>query len=105
MYEYLDYSAPELVQLLGKRFKDFRILARKTQKEVAEITGLTIPTIQRFENGISTNINLSTFLLLMKAVGGLYMLDQLLTDEPESLYLYSDKQKKVQRIRHKTNKL
>ncbi len=104
MGEYLDYSAPELVQLLGKRFKSLRILTKKTQKEVAEMTGLTIPTIQRFENGISTNINLSTFLLLMKAVGGLSMLDLLLADEPESLYLYNDKQKKVQRIRHKTNK-
>ncbi len=105
MYEYLDYSAPELVQLLGRRFKNLRILTKKTQKEVAEITGLTIPTIQRFENGISTNINLSTFLLLMKAVGGLYMLDLLLADDLESLYLYNDKQKKVQRVRHKTDKL
>ncbi len=105
MYEYLDYSAPELVQLLGRKFKNLRILTKKTQKEVAEIAGLTIPTIQRFENGISTNINLSTFLLLMKAVGALHMLDLLLADEPESLYLYNDKQKKVQRIRHKTNKL
>ncbi|MDE6637152.1 MAG: helix-turn-helix domain-containing protein [Muribaculaceae bacterium] len=101
MIDYSEYSAPELVCLLGKKFKEFRILAKKTQKEVAEMTGLTIPTIQRFENGQSKNINLSTFLLLMKAVGSLNMLDALLTDEPESLYLYSDKRKKIQRIRHK----
>ncbi|MDE6548909.1 MAG: helix-turn-helix domain-containing protein [Muribaculaceae bacterium] len=101
MIDYSEYSAPELVRMLGKKFKDFRILAKMTQKDVAEMTGLTIPTIQRFENGQSKNINLSTFLLLMKAVGSLNMLEELLTDEPESLYLYSESKKKIQRIRHK----
>lgn len=101
MIDYSEYSAPELVRLLGKKFKDFRILAKMTQKDVAEMAGLTIPTVQRFENGQSNNINLSTFLLLMKAVGGLNMLNDLLTDELESLYLYSDKKKRIQRIRHK----
>lgn len=101
MINYSEYSAPELVRLLGKKFKEFRILAKKTQKDVAEMTGLTIPTIQRFENGQSKNINLSTFLLLMKAVGSLNMLDELLGEETESLYLYSDRKKKIQRIRHK----
>lgn len=105
MNDYSEYSAPELVQLLGKKFKDFRILAKKTQKEVAEMAGVTIPTIQHFENGQSKNINLSTFLLLMKAVGSLNVLDELLADEPESLYLYNDKQNKVQRVRHKIKKL
>ena len=101
MIDYSEYSAPELVRFLGKKFKEFRILAKKTQKDVAEMTGLTIPTIQRFENGQSKNINLSTFLLLMKAVGSLNMLDELLGEETESLYLYSDRKKKIQRIRHK----
>lgn len=101
MIDFSEYSAPELVRLLGKKFKDLRILAKMTQKDVAEMTGLTIPTIQRFENGQSKNINLSTFLLLMKAVGSLNMLDELLTDEPKSLYLYSESKKKIQRIRHK----
>lgn len=103
MKDYSEYSAPELVHLLGKRFKENRILAQMTQKEVAEMTGLTIPTIQRFENGLSQNINLATFLLLTKAVGCINQLDGLLTDEPESLYLYKDNQKKIQRIRHKKN--
>lgn len=101
MIDYSEYSAPELVRLLGKKFKEFRILAKMTQKDVAEMTGLTIPTIQRFENGQSKNINLSTFLLLMKAVGSLNMLGELLGEETESLYLYSDRKKKIQRIRHK----
>ncbi len=102
MDDFSVYSAPELVRLLGKKFKDLRLLAKLTQRDVAEKAGLTIPTIQRFENGIATNINLSTFLLLMKAVGGISLLNDLLYDEPENLYLYdSTLKKKIQRIRHK----
>lgn len=106
MDDYSVYSAPELVRRLGKRFKDLRILAKMTQRDVAEKAGLTIPTIQRFENGIATNINLSTFLLLMKSVGGMNLLDDLLSDEPQNLYLYDDTlKKKIQRIRHKKKDL
>ncbi len=103
--DYSVYSATTLVRRIGKRFMDLRILAKMTQRDVAEKAGLTIPTIQRFENGIATNINLSTFLLLMKSVGGMNLLDDLLSDEPDNLYLYNDNRKKIQRIRHKKNTL
>ena len=51
MNDYCDYSAPELVKMLGRRFKDYRMRANWTQKEVAEMSGLSILTIHRFENG------------------------------------------------------
>jgi transcriptional regulator with XRE-family HTH domain len=105
MTDYTEYSAPELVKELGNRFKDYRLRAQMTQKDVAEQTGLTIPTIQRFENGLSGNITLGTFILLMKAVGCINGLDEIMPDEPESLYLYNDNYKKVQRVRHKRDKL
>jgi transcriptional regulator with XRE-family HTH domain len=105
MTDYTVYSAPELVKVLGIRFKDYRLRARMTQKDVAEQTGLTIPTIQRFENGLSGNITLGTFILLMKAVGCINGLDEMMPDQPESLYLYNDNYKKVQRVRHKRDKL
>ena len=101
MSDYTEYSAPELVRLLGVRFKDYRLLAKMTQKDVAETTGLTIPTIQRFENGLSNNISLGTFLLLLKAVGCINGIDSLLPEQPESPYLYNDKYQKAQRVRHK----
>lgn len=101
MSDYLEYSTPELVRMLGVRFKDYRLRANMTQKEIAEVTGLTIPTIQRFENGLSNNISLGTFLLLLKAVGCINDLDELMPEQPESPYLYNDNKKKAQRVRHK----
>lgn len=105
MNDYSEYSAPEMVRMLGIRFKDYRLRANMTQKEVAEVTGLTIPTIQRFENGLSNNISLGTFLLLLKAVGCINGLDELMPEQPESLYLYKDNNKKAQRVRHKKTEL
>lgn len=105
MNDYSEYSAPELVRMLGIRFKDYRLRANMTQKEIAEATGLTIPTIQRFENGLSNNISLGTFLLLMKAVGCINDLDELMPEQPESPYLYNDNNKKAQRVRHKKNEV
>jgi transcriptional regulator with XRE-family HTH domain len=101
MMDYTEYSATELVKVLGVRFKDYRLRAQLTQKDVAELTGLTVPTIQRFENGLSGNITLGTFLLLMKAIGCINGLDELMPDQPESPYLYKDNNKKAQRVRHK----
>ena len=69
MEDFSDYSAPELVKMLGSRFKEYRLRANMTQKEVAEMAGLSVLSVYRFENGTVTNISLSTFLLLMKAVG------------------------------------
>lgn len=100
MNNYSEYSVPELVHILGTRFKDYRLLAKMTQKDVADFTGLTIPTIQRFENGLSNNISFGTFLLLMKAVGSINDLNELMPNQPESPYLYNDKYKKIQRVRH-----
>ena len=35
MADYYEYSIPELVQLLGARFNDYRMRSRMTQKDVA----------------------------------------------------------------------
>lgn len=101
MKDYSDYSAPELVKLLGSRFKDYRLRADMTQKEVAEMAGLSTLTIYRFENGMVANISLSSFLLLLKAVGCINGLDELMPEQPESPYLYKENRRKIQRIRHK----
>ena len=72
-----------------------------TQKEVAEQAGLTVSTVHKFENGLAPNLSISTFLLLMKAVGCIDGLDGLMPELPESPYLIDDNGKKVQRIRHR----
>lgn len=101
MKDHSEYSVTELVRLLGSRFKDYRLRANMTQKEVAEMSGLSIMTVHRFENGAIKNISLGTFLLLLKAVGSINDLNELMPEQPESPYLYDDNQKKAQRVRHK----
>ena len=90
MEDYSDYSAPELVRMLGTRFKDYRLRANMTQKEVAEMAGLSVLTVYRFENGTVTNIDLSSFLLLLKSVGSINDLSELMPEQPESPYLYKE---------------
>ena len=61
MEEILDIkSMPtvQIIQALGKRFKEYRIAARMTQKEVAEQSGVSLLTIRRFEQGYSYDIKL-----------------------------------------------
>jgi len=101
MEDYSDFSVPELVRMLGSRFKDYRLRANMTQKEVAEMAGLSVLTIYRFENGTVTNISLGTFLLLMKSVGCINDLKELMPEQPDSPYLFYENKKKIQRVRHK----
>lgn len=101
MDDYSEFSAPELVKMLGGRFKDYRLRANMTQKEVAEMAGLSVLTVHRFEHGAVANISLSTFLLLLKAVGSINDLRELMPEQPESLYLYKENNQKVKRVRHK----
>ena len=101
MEDYSEYSVTELVRLLGSRFKEYRLRANMTQKEVAEMSGLSPQTIYRFENGAIKNISLGSFLLLLKAIGSINDLHELMPEQPESLYLYKDNPKKAQRVRHK----
>ncbi len=95
------YSIPELIHLLGSRFRDYRQRANLTQKDVADKTGLSTITISKFENGSSNNLSLGTFLLLLKSVGWIEALDEFMPELPPSPYLMKGDNKKVQRIRHK----
>ena len=101
MTDYYEYSIPELVRMLGLRFKDYRLRADMTQKDVSEQSGIAVNTIHKFENEKANNISLGTFLLLMKAIGCINQLDDLMPELPESAYLVNNG-KKVQRIRHKS---
>ena len=103
MADLYEYSTPELVRLLGSRFKDYRMRCNLTQKEVAEQSGIGLTTIHKFENGTAGNLSLSTFILLLGVVGQVNALDDVLPELPESPYLVRREEKKAQRIRH-TNK-
>ena len=100
MTDYYAYSIPELIKLLGERFKDYRLRSRMTQKDVALQSGVSINTITKFEHGTTGTLSLGTFLLLMKAIGQIEALDEIMPELPESAYLQY-RGKKMQRIRHK----
>ena len=104
MTDYYEFSIPELVRLLGTRFKDYRMRSHMTQRDVAEQSGLTVNTIHKFENGLVPNMSLSTFLLLLKAIGCINDIDELMPELPESPYLVKDDGRQAQRIRHSTKK-
>lgn len=48
MADFYEYSTPELVRLLGERFKEYRMRCNLTQKEVAERSGIGLTTIHKF---------------------------------------------------------
>ncbi|MCD8208977.1 MAG: helix-turn-helix domain-containing protein [Bacteroidales bacterium] len=100
MTDYYEYSVPELVRMLGARFREYRLMADMTQQEVAKQSGLSVATVHKFESGSATGLSLSTFLLLMKAVSCIDQLENVFPEIPVSPYLLTDDGKKVQRIRH-----
>ena len=100
MADLYEYSTPELVRLLGTRFKDYRMRCNLTQKDVAEQSGIGLTTIHKFENGTAGNLSLSTFILLLKVVGQINALEDVLPELPESPYLIRNEGKKAKRIRH-----
>ena len=100
MADFYEYSTPEIVRLLGSRFKEYRLRCNLTQREVAELSVIGLTTIHKFENATADNLSLSTFILLLKVVGQVNALDDLLPELPESPYLIRQEDKKAQRIRH-----
>ena len=100
MADFYEYSTPELVRLLGNRFKEYRMRCNLTQKEVGELSGIGLTTIHKFENGTAGNLSLSTFILLLKVVGQIDALDNVLPELPESPYLIRKEERRAQRIRH-----
>ena len=48
---------PEIIVELGRRFKEYRLTYRLTQKEAAEKAGVSLITLRQFENGKAYNIN------------------------------------------------
>lgn len=100
MTTFYECSTPELVRLLGTRFREYRLRCGLTQSEVAQRSGVGMTTIHKFENGTAGNLSLSTFLLLLKVVGRIEALDALMPELPESPYLQRPNKKTARRVRH-----
>ena len=53
---------PEIITELGRRFKEYRLTYKLTQKEAADKAGVSLVTLRQFENGKAYNINMGNFL-------------------------------------------
>lgn len=91
-------SNAELVKMLGRRFKTYRIKCRMTQAEMSDQTGVSVPTIRSFENGRSANITFQVVLALMRGVGQLEQIDYLfpeITENPKDVFIGKQQPKRV----------
>ncbi len=93
-------STTDIIRNLGMRFRDYRLRMRMTRKEVSERAAIGMTTLYKFESGNMTDISFHTIIQLLRAVGLIENWEALLPELPESPYLYDDKGKKTQRIRH-----
>ena len=59
----------ELLLLLAKRLKEYRLAARMSQKELAEQSGVSQTTISHFEQGVNRNLTLNNFISLLRVLG------------------------------------
>lgn len=66
----LDYTSNyDILQLLAKRMKEYRLAARLSQRELAEKSGVSYTTICRFEQRKHPNLSLNNFISLLRQVG------------------------------------
>lgn len=93
----------EIVAIIGERFKEYRLAAILTQQEVADLAGVSKTTVYSFENGRLSNVSLKTVIDLLRAIGLLDKINDLLPEIPVSPYLMSPNGDKVSKIYHKRN--
>ena len=104
MEETIDIKAMptvQIIQALGKRFREYRIAARMTQKEVAEQSGISMLTIRRFEQGYSYEIKLGNLIAILKAIDFADGISDILPEIPISPYAMARQDtSKPKRVRH-----
>lgn len=74
----------ELMQLLARRLKSYRLAARMSQKEMSEKSGVGLATISHFEQGVKPNLTLGNFISLLRTVGMERRVADLLPELPMS---------------------
>lgn len=94
-------SNSDIVRALGRRFKEYRLASNMTQEEVSNQAGIGLVTLRNFENGKAYNITMTNFLALLRTVGQLEKMDEVLPEIPISPYVLEKiESKKPKRIRH-----
>ena len=103
MIDFTELSEPDIIRLLGERFREYRLNLRLTQNELADKAGISAKTISNFESGRLRNMSKRNFLTLMKVIGQIGNIENLLPELPESPYLLTRYAIKQNRVRHGKN--
>ena len=86
IYNYMDSNAyitnQDIIALLCRRLKEYRLAARISQKEMAEKSGVSLTTISHLEQGVNRNITLNNFISLLRVLGLEQRLSDLLPELP-----------------------
>ena len=72
----------DIILMLSKRIKEYRLAARLSQKEMVEKSGVGLATISHFEQGVSQNMTINNFISLLRVVGMENRLNDLLPELP-----------------------
>lgn len=72
----------DILDLLAKRVREYRLAARMSQRELAQKSGVGYTTISHFEQGKHTNISLGNFISLLRCVGMEGRMTELLPELP-----------------------
>ena len=72
----------DIILMLSRRIKEYRLAARLSQKEMAEKSGVGLATISHFEQGVSQNMTINNFISLLRVVGMENRLNDLLPELP-----------------------
>ncbi len=72
----------EILQLLARRVKEYRLAARLSQRELAEKAGVGYTTVSHFEQGKHTNLSLGNFISLIRCIGMERRIVELLPELP-----------------------
>lgn len=72
----------DIIELLAKRVKEYRLATRMSQRELAQKSGVGYTTISHFEQGHHTNISLGNFISLLRCIGMEQRIIELLPELP-----------------------
>ena len=85
IYDYMDSkftTNQDIIELLSRRIKEYRLAARISQKEMAEKSGVGLATISHFEQGVSQNLTLNNLISILRVIGMEQRLNDLLPELP-----------------------
>ena len=82
----MEYTNVQILRMLGPRFRSYRLALNMTQKEMALRSGMSEATLRKFESGRLDNMNMTNFMSLLRQIGKINCLDELLPEMPESPY-------------------